>query len=145
MRVFIDTNVFISYLLARETRSPIRSIVEAVFLQQFTLLASADLFREILEVIKNRKRLAQRIAIQDAVTLISALMDVAELLPRIAEEIPAVTRDPKDDYLLAYALVGQADYLIIGDNDLLSIGEVGGLKIVSPATFVGVLKGRARR
>ena len=43
----------------------------------------------------------------------------AEIAPRIEAPIPAVTRDPEDDYLIAYALVGRADYLVSGDKDLL--------------------------
>ena len=38
---------------------------------------------------------------------------------------------PKDDYLLAYGLMGGADYLVTGDEDLLTLGDVEGLKIVS--------------
>jgi len=36
---------------------------------------------------------------------------------------PAITRDRSDDYLLAYALVGQADYLVTGDRGLLVRGK----------------------
>ena len=53
--------------------------------------------------------------------------------------MPSVTRDRKDDYLLAYAVVGRADYLVTGDRDLLVLGEVEGVRIVSPAGFVGAL------
>ena len=37
-------------------------------------------------------------------------------LPKV---IPAISRDPDDDYLLALAKVGKADILITGDKDLL--------------------------
>jgi predicted nucleic acid-binding protein len=50
-----------------------------------------------------------------------------------------LTRDPKDDYLLTYALAGQADYLVTGDADLLVLGQVGTVRIVSPADFAALL------
>ncbi len=52
----------------------------------------------------------------------------------------AVTRDPKDDYLLAYALVGKADYLVTGDEDLLELEQVDALKIVTAREFLTVLE-----
>ncbi len=54
------------------------------------------------------------------------------MVPTIVEPILPVTSDPKDDYLLAYTLVGQANYLVTGDEGLLTLGTVAGLKIVSP-------------
>ena len=66
---------------------------------------------------------------------------IAELIPPISSGgssktvLPVVTRDAKDDYLLAYALVGQADYLVTGDEDLLVLQEIEGLKIVNPTQF----------
>jgi predicted nucleic acid-binding protein len=41
--------------------------------------------------------------------------------------------------LLAYAVVGEADYLVTGDDDLLVLGEVAGVKIVTPRQFLTVL------
>jgi putative PIN family toxin of toxin-antitoxin system len=71
------------------------------------------------------------------VRLVSGL---SETIPTIKEEIPAVTRDPKDDYLLAYALVGEADYLVTGDKDLLVLKQVDTVKIVTSREFLSILK-----
>ena len=65
---------------------------------------------------------------------------ISEIIPKITEEIPAVTRDPKDDYLLAYALVGQADYLVTGDNDLLTLDQVENVRIVTAHDFWEIVK-----
>jgi predicted nucleic acid-binding protein len=64
------------------------------------------------------------------------------VVPRVESPIPAVTRDPKDDYLLAYALVGEADYLVTGDEDLLVLeGQISELEILTPRQFSQVLSG----
>ena len=73
-------------------------------------------------------------------TSASRSRQVAEPMLTITEEIPPVSRDPKDDYLLAYGLVGGADYLVTGDEDLLTLRDVEGLKIVSPREFVTLLE-----
>ena len=102
---------------------------------------SEDLLNEVVESIKSKPRLAKprlakRITPEQAGDLASALRDIAELLPPLTESIPAICRDPKDDYLLAHALIGSADYLISRDKDLLTLGEVEGTKIAEPAEFL---------
>ena len=49
--------------------------------------------------------------------------------------IPSRCRDPKDDYLLELALCSEADYLITGDKDLLTIQKIGTCQIVTAMEF----------
>ena len=49
-------------------------------------------------------------------------------------------RDPKDDMFLACAAACSADFLVTGDDDLLSIGEYQNTKIVTPSQFVEALE-----
>lgn len=48
---------------------------------------------------------------------------------------PHLSRDPKDNYLLALALRSDADYLITGDDDLLVLKQIGNAKIVTMSDF----------
>lgn len=52
----------------------------------------------------------------------------------------AVTRGSNDDHLLAYAVVGEADYLVTGDKDLLVIQRVGDVKIITPVDFASLIE-----
>jgi predicted nucleic acid-binding protein len=71
----------------------------------------------------------------------SLLTQFGEYVAKIDEPFPPITRDRNDDYLLAYAQVGAADYLVTGDKDLLALrGQVPGLGIVTPAQFVEILE-----
>lgn len=45
-----------------------------------------------------------------------------------------MSRDPKDDKFLEYAVAGGADYLVSGAEDLLVLGEVPGIPIVDAPT-----------
>src|SRR5437764_15264215 len=114
--------------------------MEAAYSGQITLLVSEDLLNELVESVKTKPRLAKRITPKQAGDLASALRGIAELLPPLTESIPAICRDPKDDYLLAHALIGKADYLISRDKDLLTLGDVEGIKIVEPAEFLQELR-----
>ena len=48
----------------------------------------------------------------------------------------ALSRDTKDDYLLALSLDGNADFLITGDNDLLVLGKYQQTVIMKIADFI---------
>ena len=65
--------------------------------------------------------------------LVSRLQSVAELIE--VHSIIEVCRDPKDNFLLALAKDGSADYLITGDKDLLIMKEFENTKIVTLPDF----------
>lgn len=99
-----------------------------------------DLLQELANKVSQKRYLSDRITPDDVQTLVSTLIEVGESIPTIVSDIPSVSRDSKDDYLLAYALVGKADYLVTGDGDLLVLKEVEGVKIVIPTDVLEVLK-----
>ena len=139
MRALLDANVLISCLLSTRESSPTRTVVRAAILGTYTLLLHDEIATEIIEKVDTKPYLARRIMREEAEALFELLRQVAEPMPTITEEIPPVSRDPKDDYLLAYGLVGGADYLVTGDEDLLTLGDVEGLEIDSPREFVTLL------
>lgn len=140
MRVIFDSNVFISYLLNPKPNHTISNIFQSAVLGKFTLFLPEDLADELNTKLKNKSYLARKISRSDATEFTAILKKVTESVPKITNPIPAVTRDPKDDYLLAYALVGEADYLVTGDKDLLVLKQVAGVKILTPQQFLQVLQ-----
>jgi predicted nucleic acid-binding protein len=55
--------------------------------------------------------------------------------------LPArVCRDPDDDLVLATALAAQADVIITGDKDLLTLKTHGGVRLRSPRQFMDAPK-----
>jgi uncharacterized protein len=136
MRLLLDANILISYLLTGSVDGPVTRIVEACVLGEATLLLPEALLEELTSRISDKPYLKTRIQADEVAQLATILRSVGEIIPRIESPIPAVTRDPKDDYLLAYAVVGQADYLITGDKDLLVLGHAVGVTICRPRDFV---------
>ncbi len=132
MRVLLDTNVLISHLLSPQRKSPVHHILEAAFLGEIDLLFPKEVLDELRKKIPEKPYLAERISPQQAEELVALLSEISEDIPTITIEIPAVTRDAKDDYLIAYALVGRADYLVTGDTDLLILENVEDVEIVTP-------------
>ena len=144
MRVLLDTNIIISALVTPSENSPASLIIQALFWQQFTLLLPQELREEIVKTVVEKKRLRKTVTISHIETMMTLLARQAEQMPPIGAKIPAVSRDPKDDYLPAYALVAKADYLVTGDKDLLVLKQVGQVKILSPKDFVARLQLQSR-
>ncbi len=53
--------------------------------------------------------------------------------------IPIQTRDPKDDPVIASAILGNCHYLVTGDNDLLILRSIGRMKIVTLNQFLDLI------
>jgi uncharacterized protein len=147
IRALFDTNIFISYLLPSKAGGAIERVLEAAFEGAFTLLIAEEVVEEFSAKVASKAYLRERISKEAADELMYAVLVVAEVIPGIStgtgallvSGFPVVTRDAKDDYLLAYALLGRADYLVTGDDDLLVLGAIEGVKIVPPAEFRGIL------
>ncbi len=139
MRVLIDTSVFISYLLNPHQESFVQLILDAIIEDRITLLVSEPLLEEIERTVKRKKYLIEAITARELERFLLLLRAISEMIPSIDSPIPTITRDVNDDYLIAYAVVGNADYLVSVDKDLLVLGEVGTLKIVHTREFRTVL------
>lgn len=63
-------------------------------------------------------------------------------MPAVAQMLPQIGRDHKDDYLIAHAIIARADFLVTWDNDLLDLGTVEGVRIVTPGEMVRILRER---
>jgi putative PIN family toxin of toxin-antitoxin system len=144
MRVLLDTNVLVSHLLTSTAGGSIETIMDALFQNRFSLLLPPELLDELERVAARKPHLAKRIQPDQLARLRDQLLAVAEVIPAIDETIPTVTRERKDDYLLAYSFVGEADYLVTGDDDLLVLRQVGDLNIISLPTFAEILRSRSQ-
>lgn len=138
MRVLFDTNILVSYLL--RPRGPIQMIVNAAISGAYELLMPKSLLIELAVTISAREELAERIPAELLAEFFEDLETVATVIPPIMEELIAVTRGPKDDYLIVYAIAGEADVLVSKDRDLLVLGQTGNLSFLSPADFAHFLE-----
>jgi putative PIN family toxin of toxin-antitoxin system len=132
VRLVIDTNILISALLSG-TSLPAHLIVlwrEG----RFDLLTSAEQLDELIRVTRYPK-IRRRLAPALAGRLINEIRDLSVLLT----ELPAVTASPDahDNYLLAMAVSGSADFLVTGDKrHLLALRLFEGTKIITVRDFL---------
>lgn len=141
MRTILDANVIIRILLATSNpRRAVDLIVEAAFRGAFTVLVPAELRREVLWNVSIKPTLSRRIPFADADRLVGLLERSGQSLPLIVGPHRPLCRDPKDDYLIAHAESGRAEFLVTGDIDLLVLDGEFPFRILSPPDFLAVLR-----
>jgi hypothetical protein len=133
LKVVLDTNVFVSGLMG--VGSPPRQIIDAWLDDRFTLVTSLYLVAELNHVL-SYPRIADRLQVNSTHTeqILAALLSQAVIVPGNVK-LPGVTRDPKDDAVVACAVEGKADRIVSGDQDLLVLGTYQGIRVVTPAQF----------
>ncbi len=105
---------------------------------KFELLYSDDLLVEIDE-----KFSARGISDEHKDSLLVALRDFATYIEVKPSDVkPVIIADPDDDFILACAVVGQADYLVSYDAhfDILE-GEYRGIKVTDALPFLWTVRG----
>ena len=102
-------------------------------------MISLYLVEELVHVL-SYPRITERLRLdeEELAAILAALLSKAEVTSGQLSR-PGVTRDPKDDSVVACAKEGEADYIVSGDRDLLVLGEYEGIQVITPRHFVEVL------
>jgi len=132
IRVVIDTNIWIAFLIGKA----LSGLSGAILSDRIRILFSEELFDELIEVL-NRPKFRKYFSQKDTEEMISLLHFRTEKI-RITEHYTDC-RDPKDNFLLDLCVSGRADYLITGDDDLLSLNPFHGVEIISYRIFQEIL------
>lgn len=137
VRIVLDTNVVLSALLWRGTPY---SLFQAVRQQErLRLFTSNTLLEELAEVL-TRPSPAKRLALigRTAREVLSDYVEAAELVT--PDTVPRVVPDDvDDDQVIAAAVAAQADLIVSGDRDLLTLGTHQGIRIVTAADAIGIV------
>lgn len=128
IRLVLDTNLWIRYLIAKDLAR-----IDLLFEQdEVVLLFSNKLLEEFVEVAL-RPKFRNYFLEEDIENLLELFDTYGELVEVVS--IVEACRDPKDNFLLALARDGKADFLVSGDLDLLVLKEFEGTKIVTYREF----------
>jgi len=98
------------------------------------MVTAPELVEELDGVLK-RDYIQALIRPEEGQALLDAIYQTATVLPSFGQ-VPSYTRDPKDDKFVACALAGGAAYLVTVDEDILVLGTVGDVRMVTPYDFV---------
>lgn len=130
MRLVIDTNLWVSYLLnpSSETAAHIDAL-----LPFHTLIYSHETLTELADVLL-RPKFNRYIDAEDIKAFITAYVESAEqVMPKSTIK---ACRDSKDDKFLELAIDGQADVILSGDTDLLDLKSYNDIPIIKLKDFI---------
>jgi len=107
------------------------------FLTSHQLVVSAPLFTELKRVLRQKLQIPAEL-ISDTIEMLQ--QDAHFVTPSRFPDVEI--RDKNDLLILSSALDGNADLLVTGDKELLDLGNVEGMEIVSSRGFWKKLKAR---
>ena len=130
MKLVLDTSVLVSALLTKGT--PPDQLYRAWKARRFALAISTWQINELRRVLGYEKLRPYLNGFEASILLenIDATAQIVEVTAPRTE-----SPDPDDNWILASAVLSQADLLVTGDkNDLLQLKPVEGIKIVNART-----------
>jgi putative PIN family toxin of toxin-antitoxin system len=122
--VFLDTNVLLSGLLGTGLCA---RLLDTLVLTGQTLVIGEPVLVEFTNIARTKFQVPEN-DLTLALDWLSRHEVVATPAPMPLPEVP----DPDDRPIIACALAAQADLFITGDQALLDLGTVQGLRLVSP-------------
>ena len=128
----LDTNVLISGLLFEG--SP-RNVLRAAIAGRFQLASSSAIIQELVDVLARPKfRMPP-----DYVHTASRELEEISIIVEPKQHHDVGVRDPKDQIVIDCAIETGSDYIVTGDQDLLVLGQVAEIPIVTPASFLDLV------
>ena len=133
IKVVADTNVYISAILFGGKAEEIRKLVRE---GQVQLLISETILAEMAGILKRKFNWLDW-QISEVIKDIRAIT----ILITPTSTLSVIKEDEPDNRVLECAAEGKAQYIISGDeHHLQPVKEYRGIKILSPAQFIGLMK-----
>ena len=130
-RAVVDTNVLISAALGNGSTP--RRALDALRVNGAVLLFADETFHGLHSRLQ-RPKFDPYVSHERRATFLQQIVPVAEWVSITGATLGC--RDPDDDKLLETAMLGEAECLITGDQDLLEMRVFRGIPILDAATFL---------
>ena len=129
MKLVLDTNIYISsFFWGGNPRRVMTRIIDG----KDALYVSDEILYEVFSVMKRPKFNVNH---RQIIHFINSIKDIAHRVP-ILGTVQNVCRDSDDDKILECAVLGNVDFIISGDNDLLSLKEFQEIPIIATSDYI---------
>jgi uncharacterized protein len=141
MKVVLDTNILISAFITPNGEPA--QVVKLLQTEDFYLILSADVFKEIERVIQYPKlRTLYQYTDEQVEAFLEGIRRIA-IWVEVTERLAVVQNDESDNRFIELAVAGSARYIITGDKrHLLKIRRYQSIEIVSPTEFLALVKAK---
>jgi len=131
MRIVLDSNIWISALVFGGNP---RKLLETIVADGHEIVVCEELFTEIRRILHKKFPYF----INDFEELVVVLKPSTKKV-KLGSVSLKVSRDPKDDFVIETAVIGNAPYIISGDKDLLVIGKYESISICGVKSMLKIL------
>jgi putative PIN family toxin of toxin-antitoxin system len=133
MRAVIDTNIIIRAVI--KPKGTVGPVLERLRNGEFTAIYTEPILDELLAKLA-LPRIRKKYQIGD--DQVDGLVGLLALRGEIVNPSRSVRacRDPDDDMFIEAALEGKAEWVVTGDQDLLTLEKFEGIRFVTPRTFL---------
>ena len=135
MKVVLDTNVHISAAILGRV---CEEIIQTCRFSDLEVLISKEIIGELSD------RLSQKFLWQDEQidVFLESITEFSEVI-KVDEDINYIKDDPDDNKILECAVSANCDFIVSGDRHLLILKSYKGIKILSPADFLLLLRDKS--
>jgi putative PIN family toxin of toxin-antitoxin system len=133
MRAVIDTNIIIRAVI--KPSGTVGPVLQRLRNCEFTAVYSEAILEEIVAKLA-LPRISKKYQLEEGV--IEDLLGLLALRGELVNPSRPVRacRDPDDDMLIEAALEGKAEWVVTGDQELLTLEKFEGIRFVTPRTFL---------
>jgi len=131
MRVFLDTNVLVS---AVATRGLCADVLREVLVSH-QLVISSPLLNELSNILHSKFGIPFNV-----ITEFIEMLNQDVILSEQTESAVIDIQDQDDVIILSTALSGGAELFVTGDKEILALGKIQHMEIVSPRKFWEILR-----
>ena len=128
-RIILDTNLWISFLITKD----FSKLDKILFSRKAILIFSEELLEEFISVAK-RPKFRKHFSSEDIEDILETIVEHADFV-EVKSKVTAC-RDEKDNFLLSLSVDGNADFLITGDDDLLTLKKIDKTKIMTITAYL---------
>lgn len=135
----LDTNVLVSAAIKGDG-IPAQILTQAE--EKFVLLTSEYILEETAGVLARKhiqSKYRSRVTATRRRDFMTELRDAAVVV-EVKTVVSAVSKDLRDNPVLACAMDGSAKYVVTGDKHLLDLGTYEGIRFITPAQFRSILR-----
>ncbi len=128
---------FLAFLPDQRSGLPARCIViEMARKDAFDVITSPSINREVLSVL-HRDYIYKKYHLNEkTIEAIASFLYEGTIMVSGELQITKIKKDPDDNKFLSAAIEGKANYIVSGDEHLLSLKKYKGIQIVTPAEFI---------
>lgn len=129
-RLVLDTNTLVSGVLLGD--SVLGKAVRKAVTEDLMLMSEDSLY-ELADVL-SQKKFDRYISVEDREEFVRLVLRVVEIVP-IVRAVHAC-RDEADNRILEVAVNGDAELIVSGDSDLLTLHPFRGIPVLKPGEYV---------